>query len=716
VVLAAGAALAAPPAAHAGTAFVTDDGTRQVLHFVADPGEVNSVSVSADATNVWIDDGHAISPGTGCVAGSISTTALCDRTGIDEIVLDLGDGADRLYAPSVDLPLTVDGGDGDDQLSAGTGSSTIDGGPGDDWLFADTPGATAADVFSGGSGHDTVFYTYRFTDQAITLDDTANDGNPGEGDDVRSDVEEVWGGFGDDTITGGPGNDILTGGEGVDTLSGLGGDDTLDGWLGCQPDTLSGGTGDDKLILNGRAQADGGPDNDTLLPGIEGCGGTDAHGGAGHDTADLRNLTDAGEVFSLDDLANDGLNATGNYHSDIEDMIGSTYGDTVLIGSDGPNVLTGGPGDDLLAGRGGADTLIGGDGFDVADYSDHDEPVTLTLDGAADDGAPGEHDLIAADVEGLRGGAGADTLTGDAQDNVLDGGPGADVLAGGSGLDAVDYFERQAPVHVDLDGSPGDDGEQGEGDTVGADVEGVFGGLAGDTLIGNGASGFLAGEEGDDVLVDRGGSDALDGGDGDDVMDSTDGAADDDACGQGNDKVWRDASDDVADDCESVAIGPRPDPLPDPPAPQRPSPAPHVVLVRPAAPPITPLRPLTPIDRVAPTAQISLAKGASLRTLLMRGMRVDVRCSESCSVDAKLIARGSTVRTLRRIGVRASATLARGTVPAGTTARRHVPLRATTAGRRALAHLPSASLQLVLTITDPAGNHRRIQREVSLHR
>jgi Ca2+-binding RTX toxin-like protein len=716
--------LVAAPIAHAGTAYVTDDGTRQVLHYVADPGDANDLIVSAPTGQTYLqvaEVGAPFTAGAGCVlvAGS-SNMALCDDTAIDEIVVDLGDGADRLHATSTDgIPLSADGGDGNDQLDPGSASSQLDGGSGDDWLFADAPLATLADDFVGGPGYDTVFYENRHTHQAISLDDVANDGNPGEGDDVHSDVEQVYGGFGDDTITGSAGDDDLNGGEGTDTLNGLGGDDTLDGWLGCDADVLLGGAGDDTLILNGRVNADGGPDDDTFRPGVETCGGgTDVHGGAGRDLADLRAFSHEYEVYSLDDVKNDGWLGSENYHSDIEDMNASSYEDTVLIGSDGPNVLTGGPKDDLLEGGGGADTLIGGDGFDVADYSDHDDAVMLTLNGAADDGSPGEHDRIAADVEDLRGGAGADSLTGDAQGNVLDGGPGADVLIGADGVDAVDYSDRDAPVRVDLDGSAGNDGGSGEGDTVGADIEGAFGGRGDDTLIGNGASGFLAGAEGNDVLVDRGGSDELDGGDGADVLDSTDGARDDDTCGQGSDQVLRDALDDVADDCESVAIGPRLDTPSTPVTPQSPAPVTPVTVGRPTRPSsITPARrPLAPIDHIAPTAQIVVAKGTRLSTLLARGLDAEIRCDEACRVDGRLIARSSMARTLRRTGVAASATLARGALPATTAGSRRMRLRPTTSGRRALAHLRSASLALVLTITDRAGNHRQVKRQVSLRR
>ena len=56
-------------------------------------------------------------------------------------------------------------------------------------------------------------------------------------------------------------------------------------------------------------------------------------------------------------------------------------------------MLTGGEGNDVLDGGGGADTLGGGEGYDLADYSARTAPVSLTLDGAANDGEAGEQDF-----------------------------------------------------------------------------------------------------------------------------------------------------------------------------------------------------------------------------------------------------------------------------------------------------------------------------------
>ena len=224
--------------------------------------------------------------------------------------------------------------------------------------------------------------------------------------------------------------------------TGAGGDDVLDGGFSCtNHDLVLGGAGDDTLHFGKGATVDGGADDDRLRPESVNCPplASTVRGGTGVDTADLRDLYQV--TVSLDDVANDADDDVDDYRSDIENL---TAGDSdmTLIGSAGPNVLTGGEGDDLLDGRGGADTIVGGDGYDLADYSPRTAPVSLTLDGVANDGEAGEQDSL--DVEDLRGGAGADTLLGDDEENYLDGGPGADVMRGGAGFDFADYFDRTA--------------------------------------------------------------------------------------------------------------------------------------------------------------------------------------------------------------------------------------------------------------------------------
>ena len=56
------------------------------------------------------------------------------------------------------------------------------------------------------------------------------------------------------------------------------------------------------------------------------------------------------------------------------------------------------------------------------------------------------------------------------------------------------------PVSLDSDGLTGDDGANGEGDTIQADVENLEGGKAADHVFGSGVSNYLKGNAGDDQV------------------------------------------------------------------------------------------------------------------------------------------------------------------------------------------------------------------------
>jgi hypothetical protein len=139
----------------------------------------------------------------------------------------------------------------------------------------------------------------------------------------------------------------------------------------------------------------------------------------------------------------------------------------VLTGTGTRGVLVGGPGDDYLQGasgddvfpqgaqRDGADKIVGGLGDDLVDYSARSRSVRANLDGRGGDGQRGENDTIAADVEGIAGGRGADRLRGNSHENRLVGGRGNDRLSGGAGYDRID-------------GGPGDDGVVARDGTIDA--------------------------------------------------------------------------------------------------------------------------------------------------------------------------------------------------------------------------------------------------------
>jgi serralysin len=173
------------------------------------------------------------------------------------------------------------------------------------------------------------------------------------------------------------------------------------------------------------------------------------------------------------------------------DRIWGMGGDDHLDGYTGGDVLSGGDGHDGLYGWWGTDTIYGGSGDDFLDgFDGHDR-----LYG----GTGGDRLLGSKGADRLEGGAGNDSLHGD---DERAGGMtvSPDILLGGPGVDQVGYGSHTKAVYVDLDGATGDDGQAGERDTVGADVENLVGGPGSDRLTGNAANNYITGEGGDDVV------------------------------------------------------------------------------------------------------------------------------------------------------------------------------------------------------------------------
>ena len=187
------------------------------------------------------------------------------------------------------------------------------------------------------------------------------------------------------------------------------------------------------------------------------------------------------------------------------DQLYGMGGNDRLDANTGNDVLSGGDGIDILAGWAGNDVLYGGNGDDSLEGLDGDDKL---YGGAGNDGLSGGNGR-----DHLDGGAGTDVLDGDALGRVY-----ADVLLGGPGEDSISYIDRTAGVTVDADGASGDDGQAGEHDSVGADVETIIGGRGNDRLTGNNASGQLQGDAGDDVLHGGGGNDLVEGGPGRDLL------------------------------------------------------------------------------------------------------------------------------------------------------------------------------------------------------
>ena len=181
--------------------------------------------------------------------------------GLARLVLDGGGGADVLRLDrSVTVPATLLGGGGDDRLTGGAAADLLGGGDGHDRL----DGGAGGDDLSGGAGTDAVYYGTRTRGVTVGLGRFADDGEPGERDNARDDLEVVVGGAGDDVVTGTASHDIFYGNAGDDVLWGRGGDDVLVG--GPSRDRLYGGGGADRLFADGDGGLpdllDGGPGYD----------------------------------------------------------------------------------------------------------------------------------------------------------------------------------------------------------------------------------------------------------------------------------------------------------------------------------------------------------------------------------------------------------------------------------------------------------------------
>ena len=224
-----------------------------VLRTAAQPVEVTLDGVANDG---GAEDGHAdhilanvenvnATPGDDTLVGNADANRMIG-----------GEGADGITG----------GGDADSLFGQG-GNDTLLGEAGNDALDGDA----GADLLNGGTETDTAQYRLRTAAQPVkvSIDGVANDGGAldGSADNVLTNVENVAGGDGRDTLTGSAGANSLNGNAGADTLDG-----------GAGPDSLDGGTERDVATYAGRGAAD---PVDVSLDGAANDGG--AIDGASHD-------------------------------------------------------------------------------------------------------------------------------------------------------------------------------------------------------------------------------------------------------------------------------------------------------------------------------------------------------------------------------------------------------------------------------------------------
>lgn len=203
--------------------------------------------------------------------------------------------------------------------------------------------------------------------------------------------------------------------------------------------------------------------------------------------------------------------------TDSADLVVGTSAADAIHAKGGSDIVFGFAGDDHLYGGPGADVLSGGAGFDLARYDDATSALTASL------AAPGTNTGLAKgdtyfSVEGLAGGSGNDTLTGNAAANKIIGGPGRDVMIGLAGNDSY-YTDRSNDVVREQPCAGIDTVLSSASFTLPANVEQlVLTGAGNINAIGSAGNDRLTGNAGENEFTGGGGRDILTGHAGADVF------------------------------------------------------------------------------------------------------------------------------------------------------------------------------------------------------
>jgi Ca2+-binding RTX toxin-like protein len=280
-------AILVPAGADAATVRLDADVVADRVHFRASPGEANDLTVTGDDGSLtFIDAGAPLVAGPGCSGGGAAGVPVtCPRQGEDTASLDvaLGNRADSVDTTAVALAspfffIRITGGDDADTIlgggeseiiSPGRGADQVSSGAGDDRWTQRFDKPDGDDRFDGGAGEDTAEYGGS-KPVRVRLDGIANDGPPGESDNLLR-VENLRGTGYADLLAGDAADNRLFGEGGDDRILGGRGDDLIEGLTG--QDVLRGGRGDDVInakrhILgegSGRDRVDCGPGEDIAV-------------------------------------------------------------------------------------------------------------------------------------------------------------------------------------------------------------------------------------------------------------------------------------------------------------------------------------------------------------------------------------------------------------------------------------------------------------------
>ncbi len=383
------------PTSTNGTVTVNPDGT---LRFVPTPGFEGTATITYTVTD---GNGGTDTSTATIIVSNDTPDGIVRGTAGDDLINTAYSGdpdGDRIDAndaiiagddPQDDRVIAGDGNDtvraneGDDSVEGGAGNDSLVGGVGNDSLYGQEGndslvGGLGNDVIDGGNGNDLA--------------------NGGSGDDVINtsgsatplpdiDYPGLWTADANptndlDTVYGGDGNDTISTGDDADSIDGGTGNDVIDG--GIDADTIMGNQGNDIIIgAEGSDVIDAGQGDDVV------------YGGYGVGVPDAVNIPDAAGDLRPDNGRDDIRGGMGN-----DTIFGQDDDDTIDGGQD-DDLIDGGVDDDLITGNTGNDTIIGGEGNDTM-AGGNDRDVFLGANaGDVVDGNEGGDDFDTLNLSGL---------------------------------------------------------------------------------------------------------------------------------------------------------------------------------------------------------------------------------------------------------------------------------------------------------------------------
>jgi Ca2+-binding RTX toxin-like protein len=476
-------------------------------HYYGDAGNDTIRAGLTAGVNEYLDGGADIDTlDTRTWNGAYTIDLAAGTTDFGEIFLNFenlisGNGTDTVTGTAGNNDIKTNG--GTDSINAGDGNDTIDGGAGDDTI----DGGVGADTMAGGQDNDT--FIVDNSGDVVVEENFPNSGV----DTVMSSVSYTLPDNVEILTLTGAGNISGTGNALANTINGNGGNNKLDGKANA--DILAGKAGNDTYWVD----AAGDVVSEAVGEGEDRIYTTVSYAlGAGQE---IEHLT------VLDPNSGSNLDLTGNGF------------DNDLVGNAGNNVIDGQVGGDTMRGLLGNDTYVVDDDGDSV-KENVGEGTDTVLSSITESLAKNVENLTLTGVGNINGtGNGlANTVVGNAGNNVLDGSGGADALQGGLGDDTY-ILDNSGDAVSEAAGEGTDTVKTGMTYVLGNNLENlILTGTGNYDGTGNGLDNTLQGNAGNNTLNGMGGADTMKGGLGNDdyVVDNI-GDVIVEGGGDGNDRV-----------------------------------------------------------------------------------------------------------------------------------------------------------------------------------